>query len=367
MTIVKNSRICLVSLSLAGGGAERSCALLSRMLHKKGYQVHTAILTDQVKYSYSGKLFNLGLWKEKRDNLLKRYARLKRLRKYLREQHIDVVIDHRPKNDYFRELFYHRYVYSGFKRVYVTHSAREQLYLTDRPDPFSKICRTNAANVAVSKHIAGELLEKYGIPRISTIYNPYDPDWVLQGSELPGLLADKTYIMSYGRLDDRVKDFSFLLQSFNHSDLWLKDVRLVIMGDGPDREGLKQLAASLRCKNQVHFLPFTSKPFTLVRSARCVALTSHFEGFPMVLVEALSLGTPVVSLDIRSGPSEIIRHEENGLLVAGRDITIFAAELRRMVEDDRLYGRCKHNARSSVRHFALDKVAESWHKLIQDV
>jgi glycosyltransferase involved in cell wall biosynthesis len=75
----------------------------------------------------------------------------------------------------------------------------------------------------------------------------------------------------------------------------------------------------------------------------------------------------VVSLDIVSGPSEIITHEHNGLLVGPRDIAIFATELRRMVEDDKLYIHCKENARPSVKPFRLDEIAEKWHKLLQYV
>ena len=226
MILAKNSRICLVSLSLSGGGAERSCALLSQLLHKRGYEVHIAVLTDSVSYPYKGKLFNLGLWKKRKDTFLKRYARLRKLRKYLREQHIDVVIDHRPKNEYFRELFYHRYIYSGFKRIYVTHSSKEQLYLTDKPSAFAKICSSNLANVAVSRYIAREVLEKAGIPRVSTIHNPFNPEWVLQGGDIPKDLKEKTFVLSYGRLVDRVKDFRFLINAFSQSDLWIKDIRL---------------------------------------------------------------------------------------------------------------------------------------------
>ena len=87
----------------------------------------------------------------------------------------------------------------------------------------------------------------------------------------------------------------------------------------------------------------------------------------MVLVESLSMGTPVVSLDIVSGPSEIIQHEKNGLLVPKREVSLFAEAMRNMVDNETLYENCRTNARESVEPFSFSKISEKWNKLIADV
>ena len=76
-------KICLVSISLAKGGAERSCAILSQMLDQQGHEVHLVILNNEIDFPFAGRLFNLGAFKKKRDTIWKRITRFKKLRKYL--------------------------------------------------------------------------------------------------------------------------------------------------------------------------------------------------------------------------------------------------------------------------------------------
>lgn len=352
---------------MAGGGAERSCAMLSEMLVALGHEVHIAILNDAVDYPYSGTLFNMGHFKEDKDSLGKRYKRFRLLRRYLLKNEIEVVIDHRPKNQYYRELFYHHYVYKGLKRIYVVHSSNPVLYLTQHPKKFVKLLNKNAANVAVSKYVEDEVLRPIGVQNTRTIYNAFHPSWAEKKNLFPAELENRTYILSYGRIEDSVKDFSFLIRAFNESKLWMQQVKLVIMGEGSDKENLQELAANLEAAGHILFLPHISEPFDIIKKARFVSLTSHFEGFPMVLVESLSLGTPVVSLDIVSGPGEIIQHKKNGLLVAKREVSLFAEAMRNMVENDSLYQDCSQYARKSVVQFSFDSISKEWNKLITDV
>jgi glycosyltransferase involved in cell wall biosynthesis len=199
-----------------------------------------------------------------------------------------------------------------------------------------------------------------------TILNAYNPAWESEIGEFPNILQNKKYILSYGRLDDSIKDFSFLIETFSQSKVWEKDVHLVILGDGKDKEMLQNLAASKPCVKQILFLPFTNTPFEIIKNARCVTLTSKYEGFPMVLVESLSLGTPVVSLDIISGPSEIVQHQKNGLLVAERSLPLFAEAIQDVCFDDALYETLKKNTQSSVERFSMKSIGEKWNKLLQD-
>jgi len=361
----KKIKVCLVTVSLGNGGAERSCAMLSQMLFSLNYEVFTVILNNDVTQEYAGTLFNMGLFKNSGDTFVKRLLRFRKLRAFIKEQKFDFVIDHRPKNQLTRETFYDKYVYKGVKRVYVVHSSRVQTYLSNIPQKLAKIYNRNYRTVAVSKHIETQVLEKHGIQHTVTIHNAFNPDWIEKTGLVPEIIKDQNYILSYGRLDDSIKDFSFLITSFSESEVWKKDITLVIMGDGIDLEKLKELANTTEAHHHIFFLPHTSNPFPILKNARFITLTSRYEGFPMVLVESLSVGTPVVSLDIVSGPSEIIKDKENGLLVSKRSIPLFAEALRKMCSNEALYGECKNNAQSSVALYSMTTIARKWDQLLQ--
>jgi glycosyltransferase involved in cell wall biosynthesis len=361
----KNFKICLVSISLAKGGAERSVAMLSQMLSSLGHQVHIVVLNNEIDFKYSGTLFNLGALKPKNDHFPARLTRFKKLRGYLTTQAFDVVIDHRPKNEYFRELFYKKYIYRDLSTIYVVHSSKKQEYFTKMVSKMTAIYNTQLATVTVSNHIEQYVAKTSGVLNCSTIHNAYNPAWKQEASidDLPA----NNYILSYGRLYDGIKDFSFLIHTFNVSGVWKDGVSLVIMGDGPDKKMLQDLAASMPCNKHIVFLPFTKAPFGIIQNARCVTLTSFYEGFPMVLVESLSVGVPVISLDIISGPSEIIQHNYNGLLVKERDPEKFADALGVICRDEVLYLKLKAQTQGSVQQFSMQEISAKWDKLLQHV
>ncbi|PHR11086.1 MAG: glycosyltransferase [Aequorivita sp.] len=365
MPTEKKFKVCLVSISLAKGGLERSCAMLSQMLASHGHQVHLVILNDEIDYPYNGKLLNLGKLKTEKDSMVKRLLRFRKFRNYLKKESFNVVIDHRPKNNFDRELFYSKFIYREMNKIYVVHSSKKTEYLTENPSAFSKIYKKNILNVAVSKYIEKEILRKEGIDNSVTIHNAFDPIWAEEAGNFPEILQNKKYILSYGRMDDSIKDFSFLIKAFSQSKVWEKDYKLVILGDGKDKEKLQILAASRDCASQILFLPFENKPFEIIRNAHCVTLTSKYEGFPMVLVESLSLGTPVISLDIISGPSEIVQHEKNGLLVAERNLSLFAESLQRICVDEELYKTLKENTKPSVQKFSMQAISDKWNQTLQ--
>ena len=205
-----------------------------------------------------------------------------------------------------------------------------------------------------------------GIENATTIHNAFNPNWERENSGFPEVLQNKKYVLSYGRLDDSVKDFSFLIDAFSQSKVWERDFQLVILGDGKDKEMLQKSAASKPCAAQILFLPFTKTPFEIIKNARCVTLTSKYEGFPMVLVESLSLGTPVASLDIISGPSEIVQHGKNGLLIAERSLPLFAEALHKICFDEPFYQTLKRNAKPSVEKFSMQAISEKWNQTLQN-
>jgi glycosyltransferase involved in cell wall biosynthesis len=358
-------KVCLVAISLGQGGADRSCALLSEMLSEQGFEVHLAILNDQLGFSYDAKLLNLGKLKKGQDSFLKRFFRIKKLKRYLQKEGITHVIDHRPKNNYKRELFYKNYVYKGLQAIYVVHSFKTETYFGEEPAKMKELYDRNLKTVTVSEAIQNKLKTDLGLDNTQCIYNPFDTIWKEKSEEVIYPLK-QPFILSYGRIDDDVKDFSFLIRSYHHSELWKEGLRLVIMGEGKDENKLKTLVEELALTEYIEFLPFAANPFPYISQAHMVALTSKWEGFPMVLVESLSLGIPVVSLDINSGPSEIINHRKNGLLVTEREFPAFAGAMRELFENQSLYATCKENAQASVSQFSKEVIAAAWTKLLKN-
>ena len=360
-----HNKVCLVATSLAKGGAERSCALLSRMLYEKGYNVHIVTLNDEIDYAYSGTLYNLGIEKKISDSQVRRFFRFRKFRAFLKKENFDVIIDHRPKNEFYRELFYASYIYKGFKRIYVVHSSNFDTYLGKKPELFLKFYNQSIKTIAVAKAIETKL-NTLGINNTITIQNAFDDTMIQNAEMLPENLTEKKYLLSYGRLNDAIKDISFLIDSFTLSEVWKKRIYLVIMGDGKDLDMLKAKAAKRLSSKFILFIPFKKNPFSIIKNARAVTLTSHYEGFPMVLVESLSIGTPVISIDINSGPSEIVRHQENGLLIEKRSLPLFAEALKKMCVDEAFYELCKENSKPSVAHLEKNNIAEKWHQLLQN-
>ncbi len=359
-------KVCIVGICLGKGGAERSVAILSQMLEDKAYDVHVAILTNKVDYPYGGKLYNLGVHKEKANTFIDRLLRFRKFRKYLKEQQIDIVIDQRPKNNYFRELFYAHYLYRGIKRIYVVQNSKLSTYFANPVSKTLKIYRNNLHTVGVSKYIYKNLLLQQGIKNSSCIHNTFEKDLTKNYASLPDEIRGlNNFILYFGRIDNRHKDLLFLLNSYEKSNLWQKNIPLVIVGDGPDKEMIMKHAQRLLCAKYLIFLGFTKHPFAIVQKARAVALTSNHEGFPLVLVESLAVGTPVVSLDFVSGPSEVIKNRENGLLVSNRDENEFAKALEEICLDELLYNTCKENAKASVQAFSTEEASKKWDTLLR--
>ena len=174
--------------------------------------------------------------------------------------------------------------------------------------------------VAVSQGVADDLQAVTpGISRkVATIYNPVVRSRIVEQAQTPSEHPWFGYntapvVLSVGRLAT-AKDHATLLRAFALV-LLTRRARLVILGDGPERESLMKLAERLKVSEHVDLPGFKVNPFAYMSKARVFALSSRYEGFPNVLVQAMACGTPVVSTDCRSGPAEILEAGRWGRLV----------------------------------------------------
>lgn len=354
-------KVAIVAISLSKGGAERSTALLSKILDSKGLDVHLITLTDSVDYDFSGTLFNLGRFKSLNDTGLEKINHLRRLKHYIKENNFDFIIDNRTRGSAFKEFVYLNYIYRNQKVIYVVRSFHLANYFPKNKWISSQMIKRSLKVVGVSKVISDEVNIKFNTQKAETIYNPL-PEF----DEIEIKKPDIPFILFLGRIEEDVKNFTLLLKGYQSSELSQKGIGLKIYGDGKDRNALLEMIENMNLTAQVSVHPFTPIIYGVLKNALFLTLTSRYEGFPRVLLEALSVGTPVLSVDCKSGPDEIIINEHNGLLIENFNEQALANAMNRFIFDTTLYQNCKANAISSVQHLKQENIAQQWLNLMRN-
>jgi glycosyltransferase involved in cell wall biosynthesis len=153
-----------------------------------------------------------------------------------------------------------------------------------------------------------------------------------------GLPVEKRVIVSMGRLV-AFKGHEFLLKSFAKLGLQREDVHLLLVGDGPEKNRLLNLIISLGVEDQVNLLRYDSRGPSLIGGADLFVLSSNYEPFGRVVIEAMNVGVPVIATG-HGGVLDIIENEKNGLLVEYGDREGLANAMERMLTDDSLRKSC---------------------------
>lgn len=215
--------------------------------------------------------------------------------------------------------------------------------------------------VAVSKGVRTDLIElaKLSKEKVVVIYNPVvNKELVFRAKEIanhPWLKAkDVPVILGAGRLS-KEKDFATLIKAFEIV-LSERQVKLIIIGEGPERANLKALIAKLGIGEYVSMPGFTVNPYAYMSRADLFVLSSIWEGLSVVLIEAMACGCPVVSTDCPSGPSEILDHGRYGPLVPVGDFDGLAQAMLNVLANH----PDKKLLKERAFMFSTDKISEQY-------
>ena len=215
----------------------------------------------------------------------------------------------------------------------------------------------------VEKRLGKTEMVSFVIPNPPTI--PADSESILDaiasGNSMKPLRAIMiTRLVSVKRVDHAIRAWQKVVQS-------LPEAKLDIYGDGPERDQLQKLIASLGLEDKVTLHGYLENAREQARTAICHILTSSYEGQSLAIAEAMALGCPSISYEISYGPPEMISDGHSGLLVPSGDIDALAGAITSVLGDPKLASKLSIEAVKWAKSAGPDITLHSWQKLLTQI
>lgn len=374
--IVKNSRktILFVIPSLAGGGAERILVYILEYLNRSRFRPVLAVFNEIGTY-IDAIPKDVVVFDLKKRRALDFFRLIHRLSKIIQKEQPDLIVSFLTYTNYL-SLITKSYSRHKIPIIIDEQNTLSQSFSDERfryvkrwivPRWYPKAEKI----IAVSQGVKEDLVNTYfPFPdKISVIYNSVDI------KKIRGLAREKVkhswfrsndpVIISAGRLTNQ-KNYPLLLDTI----AMLQDqsnTRLIVLGDGEERTVLEKRARRLGISDKVDFIGFQKNPYKYIAKATMFVLPSSWEGFCVVIVEAMACGVPVISTDCPSGPGELITNNINGLLVPVNDIDAMADAILRLLNNTSLRRRLAEAGRKRAEDFRVEKMIEAYQKLFEKV
>jgi len=364
---MKNQRILFVIPSMQQGGAERIVSVIANFWAQRNYQVSIisfdntgsfyALNSKVAYYNLNSAVNKYGIFNSTINNII----RIINYFKYVRKANADVIISF-TRNANIYCIFYNFFV-------------KRPLIITDRTNPqFSILPKIlNTLSSHIYKYANGiviqtpETLQIYNKLKIilpkkkEIIFNPLDKTTfdTIDGAK------KKNIVLAVGRLENEIKQFNKLIHIFNDSRN--SEWELHIAGSGSDYQNLENQIKELHLEKKVFLLGSVQQLNKLYQESKIFALTSSREGFPNALCEAMANGCACISYDCATGPSAIINHNINGILIEQGNEEKFRDELSVLMNNEVAIERISIEARKIVNILDESKIIKQWEVFIDEI
>ncbi|WP_429059673.1 glycosyltransferase [Aeromonas veronii] len=208
--------------------------------------------------------------------------------------------------------------------------------------------------VCVSKGAQNALLKLYPEvkPYTQVVYNPVDIEGIMRKSHEPITSEGQIKVIAIGRLCNAQKGFDILLAAHKiNIDAGVK-YHLTILGEGDDRAGLESFININNIGDSAKLLGFKENPYPYLADGDLFVMSSHYEGYPVVLVEAMALGKAIVSTNC-TGPNEALDGGKYGVLVPVGDANALALAIRKMIENKKMLSTYSSLSKERAKIFNL--------------
>lgn len=307
----KKLKYIFVVRQLGSGGAEMSTILLGQQLYARGHQIE---------------IWNIGKWSSVDAEKWQYWATIKQISKYQllfykkKPNELLILVNnvghkYTPTNNAI-SILHRDYIEDFEKQKSYRKKIKELLKI--------KFHYSKRQNIIISKLLA-EKLQPFAIKPVIYIPNPFDANYVLKSSsEKMQYSLPQNFIVHVGRISYQ-KNQEYLLNEYLNNNELNSSVDLVFVGgETSSRQKITKKLQSIvekhPLKYKVHFLGDVQNPFPIMKQAKCLVLCSRFESMGYVLLEAMTLNTPIVSTD-EQGPKEVLGENFIGLVSKGESLS----------------------------------------------
>lgn len=356
-------KIAIVAYQLEIGGLARTTRDLYHFFDQcEKTNVELLLLNEENRTNEMQQTINFKKRTNKNLDFLEKIKRYYSFKLYLDKSKFDFIIDQRYRLNPLLEVIILKIIYRKSNIIITVHSSNIETYLFKNVWFTRFLCKNVFKVVCCSDVLKNIIQTKFKLTNTHCIHNSID----LNNTKcnISEHIEDLKYILAVGRVEP-LKQFDKLIISYSKTSLPNKNIKLLIIGGGSHLSKCKRLVNDLNLGDSVVFEGFVSKPQNYYKKALFTVLCSKYEGFGLVLLESLVEGTPVVSFDLPTGPSEIISDNVNGILVEDQNFEALGQAIELLAVDMKKLQFLGKNAIKMAEKFSQENIGKEWLKLLK--